>query len=279
MQFRKGRSSPEPAVAEGASRPGGGADDREITAGVPMARIVPRVLARSPELVVAVQPRSFATERFRRLRSVLSNPPQDAPRVITLASAVPGEGKSVVAMNLALAFASDDRSETPLLVDADLRRPSVERWLSPQPKLGLSDLLLGRAPLDHVILCLKDSSLEVLPSGEIPADPAGLLASDKARELMTELRARYSRIILDTPPVVPFADAAAIGRHSDGFVLVVRYGVTPVSAMQRATELLTGSAPVLGIVLNDVEENLADRGAYRASRYYESYYSKERQKK
>lgn len=276
MEFRKKNPPGKPAVAPPESRRGDRPRGQEFTAGVPMARIVPRVLARTPELVVTGQPRSFATERFRRLRAVLSSPPEDAPQVIAVSSAAPGDGKSVVAMNLALAFASEDRSETPLLVDADLRRPSVERWLSPHPKLGLSDLLLGRAPIDHAILRLADSSLEVLPSGEIPSDPAGLMASDRARELLTELRGRYSRVILDTPPVVPFADAAAIGRYSDGFIVVVRCGVTPVSAMQRATELLSGAAPVLGTVLNDLEENLADRGSYRAAEYYNAYYSKER---
>jgi capsular exopolysaccharide synthesis family protein len=276
MQFRKNRPSTEPAIAREEKGSVPGSRGTELTAGVPLARIVPRVLARAPELVVAVQPRSFATERFRRLRAVLSTPPEGAPQVIVVSSAAPGEGKSVVAMNLALAFASEDRSETPLLVDADLRRPSVERWLNPHPKLGLSDLLTGGAPLDHAILRLEKSSLEILPAGGIPADPASLMASDKASELMSQLRTRYSRIILDTPPVVPFADAATIGRHGDGFILVVRCGITPVSAMQRAKELLTGTAPLLGTVLNDLEENLADRGAYRASKYYDSYYSKER---
>ena len=276
MQFRRKKPPTEPAIAGADEAKAGGPRGREVTAGVPLARIVPRVLAKSPELVVAVQPRSFATERFRRLRAVLSSPPEDAPQVIVVSSAAPGEGKSVVAMNLALAFASEDRSETPLLVDADLRRPTVESWLNPHPKLGLSDLLMGRAPLDHAVLRLEDSSLEVLPAGDIPSDPAGLMASDRARELLGQLRNRYSRIILDTPPVVPFADAAALGRHGDGFILVVRYGVTPVSAMLRATELLAGSAPVLGTVLNDLEENLADRGSYRASDYYHSYYAKER---
>jgi len=275
MQFHR-RKSPGGSAADGRSLPGGGSPPQDGAVGVPLARLVPRTLARSPELVVAVQPRSFATERFRRLRAVLSHSAHEAPQVIVVTSAAPGEGKSVVATNLALAFASADRTETPLLIDADLRRPTLERWMNPEPKLGLSDLLLERAPLDHAIVRLKDSSLEILPAGDVPPEPAALVASSKMQKLLEQLRGRYSRIILDTPPAVPFADAAAIGKHSDGFLLVVRSGVTMVSAMLQATELLAGTAPVLGTVLNDLEKNLADRGSYRAASYYESYYSEER---
>ncbi len=170
--------------------------------------------------------RSVAAEKFRRLKTLLGNDEAGAARVIVVTSATPREGKSVVALNLALAFASDRKTET-LLVDADLRRPTVERWLVPPPSLGFADLLAGKVDPEHAVIRLKDLSLEVLPAGRPPDDPVDLLSSDTCRTLIALFRERYHRVIIDTPPVVPFTDADVIGRCADGVLLVVRSGQTP----------------------------------------------------
>jgi len=251
---------------------------KDFVAGVPLAQLVPRTLVRAPELVVASQPRSFAAERFRRLRASLTGRGGEAPQVVVVTSAAPSEGKSLVAINLALAMALEDERAKSLLVDADLHRPSVGKWLNPPPALGLSDVLSGRAPLEHAILRLKDLAMDVLPAGETPQDPSDLLVSHRLQQVIVSLRETYARIVIDTPPIVPLTDAAAVGRQSDGIILVVRAGVTPASAFKQAAELASAAAPVLGIVLNDHEPSLADQGDYREANYYTAYFSEDRGK-
>jgi capsular exopolysaccharide synthesis family protein len=166
-----------------------------------------------------------------------------------------------------------------VLVDADLRRPTVEHWVTPSPKLGLSELLGAQTELEHTILELENSPLKILPAGTPARDPVELLGSDKARDLIGTLRTHFRRIIIDTPPSVPFTDADAVGAFSDGVLMVVRAAVTRKASYVQAVDTVT-SAPLLGAVLNDLTFNLADRDSYHGyeKSYYE-YYSKERKKK
>lgn len=278
MKSRRDESSthrPDPGKVQSSepSLPGG-----EASVGVPLTRIVPRKLSQVPELVVVTQPRSLAAERFRKLRSALSNRDQGPAQVIVVTSAAPSEGKSLVAMNLALAVASGNPGEVPLLVDADLRRPTVEKWLTPQPTLGLSDLLRGQTTFEHTVVPLTDVPLNVLPAGRSPLDSTDMLSSSRLGQVISGLRKSFSTIILDTPPIVLFTDAAAVAKHSDGVILVVRAGITPVAAFRQATELAGSAAPIIGMVLNDLEVNLADRGRSQEAGYYDSYYAEGRKK-
>jgi capsular exopolysaccharide synthesis family protein len=248
-------------------------ENQRFTAGVPLARIVPRSLVKAAELIVLTQPRSYSAERFRRLRSLLGAALEQKSRVVVVTSAAPNEGKSLIAANLALTIASG-KDERVLLLDADLRKPSIGRFLDPKPSLGLADILDDRTTQEHVILDIKDSMLDVLPAGKPPPDPVEMLTSEKMRELMLELRRHYDWVIIDTPPIVPFTDADAAGRLSDGYVLVVRAGQTSQSIFKQATALATG-APVLGIVLNDSKGGFADH-SYKYKYYYDHYYSQDR---
>ena len=162
-----------------------------------------------------------------------------------------------------------------LLLDADLRRPTVERWLSPEPQLGLSELLTGQTELDHVLLTLENTPLRVLPAGAPPSDPVDLLSSDYAGVLVGALRQRFSRVIIDTPPIVPFTDADAIGMRADGLLLVARAGSTRRAMLSQAAASVT-STRILGTVLNDVTFNLADRDHYYAAQKYHEYYARDR---
>jgi capsular exopolysaccharide synthesis family protein len=247
----------------------------KLTAGVPLPKLIKRKMLESPELVLLGQPRSVAAERFRRLKTILlhAEPP---PQVVVVTSAAPNEGKSVVATNLALAFAADERGEV-LLLDADLRRPTVERWLHPEPKLGLAELLRRQTEVEHVLLELQNSPLRVIPAGTPPRDPVALLSADGAAELMSQLRRRFERIVIDTPPIVPFTDADVIGRLSDGLLVVARCGSTRRAMLQQAIASVT-STRVLGTVLNDVTYSLADRESHYAEGYYHHYYEAERKR-
>jgi capsular exopolysaccharide synthesis family protein len=250
--------------------------DDEGVAGVPLARLIKRRMRDAPEIVMLSQARSVSAEKFRRLKTVLSNDPQGGPQVIVVTSPAPAEGKTLVSTNLALAFAAE-RTGNVLLVDADLRRPSVERWLAPPPKHGLAELLGRRIELDHAVLELENSPLRVLPAGSSPRDPVELLASDEMRRLIGELRRRYQRIIVDTPPIVPFTDADVVGALSDGVLLVARAGATHRSLLLRALSGVS-STRILGLVLNDTTFSLADRDSYNVDKQYYRYYERERPK-
>jgi capsular exopolysaccharide synthesis family protein len=232
---------------------------------VPMARLIPREFIKAPEIVMLADSRLPAAECFRRLRSLIQHDPNGSPQVLLVTSALPGEGKSTIAMNLALAFAVDEGKDV-LIIDADTRRPTVGRWLEPAPALGLREVVENNVGLDHAILDVKKTRLKVLPAGEPASDPVRLLSSLEIAKLFVTLRKRFTRIIVDTPPIVPFTDADVIGAQCDGAIVVARSGLTPQPALQQALSSLT-TTRLLGIVLNDVRFSLADR-----HRHYESYY-------
>ena len=244
--------------------------------GEPLAYIRQDQLAQAQELVMLNQPRTIHAERFRRLAITLVHRHGGAAQVIGVTSGLPGEGKSTVATNLALAFAGGSNEKT-LLVDADLRRPSVATLLGAGSPLGLTEVLLGEVGVERAILRLEGAPLEVLPGGKRVEAPLELLTSRTAKDLIAALRQRYGRIVIDTPPVILFSDADAVGALTDGLILVVRAGSTPKSAMADQLAAIH-SARVLGAVLNCAAPSLADRGAYRDSYYYQEYYDKPRRK-
>jgi capsular exopolysaccharide synthesis family protein len=180
-------------------------------------------------------------------------------------SAVPEEGKTTTATNLALAFA-EDRDRQTLLVDADLRRPSVARYILPAPTLGLSEVLTGEATLDHVLIEVKSARLTVLPAGAPSNNPLELLQSDFLGSVFAELRRRYDRIVIDTPPTVPFTDAAVLNAMCDGALLVIRAGKTTGTLIDRARASLAHGT-LLGVVLNDVAFTPVDRYYYQYDDY------------
>ena len=234
--------------------------------GVPLARLIKRELRKSPEIVMTEGPRTPAAERFRRLRSLIHHDHQESPQVILITSALPGEGKSTTAINLALAFAKDDEGAV-LLLDGDTRRPTIGTFLDPPPSLGLREIIENKVGLEHALIEIEKSRLWVLPAGEPATDPVAMLASDAMAKLFASLRGRFTRIIVDSPPIVPFTDADVIGAHCDAALMVARSGVTSRPALEQALAAVT-TTRLLGIALNDVRFSLADR-----HRHYDHYYS------
>jgi len=273
-----GKSGVQPPGSSPGRRDADSNRDRSATASrealgeaMPLTQISKSKLATSPDLVMLSQPRSVHAERFRRLTTTLVHRHGSSAQVIGITSGLPGEGKSTIATNLALAFAAASNEKT-LLVDADLRRPRIASLLQIEPALGLSALLTGRIDVEQAILRVEDSPLDVLPGGARVESPLELLTSRVAKNLMSDLRRTYSRILIDTPPIVLFSDADAVGALSDGLILVVRGGSTPKSAYAEGLAAIT-SARVLGVVLNCAAASLADRGAYHDSYYYHEYYN------
>ena len=191
---------------------------------------------------------------MRNLRSVLTRGKAARPaKVILITSAVPGEGKTTLSMNLAASFVQQGR--TVLLLEADMRRPTIRENMGLPGRTGLSRMLAGESSENAIFAHPQMPGLYLLPEGSIPAFPSELLESDRMRDLLTGLRQEFDVIVIDAPPVLPVADARVLSEMADVTVQVVRLGVTTKTALRRAHELLTAySKRPVGIVLNGVVE-------------------------
>jgi capsular exopolysaccharide synthesis family protein len=215
-------------------------------------------------LIAALAPQSLAAEQYRSLRTRISRVETGrALRAIIITSPAKGDGKSLTAANLALAM-GEEFSQRVVLIDADLRRPSVHHLFGLPESPGLTDVLMGGAPLDDVLVTLADHNLTVLPSGVPPNHPAELLGSAAMRRTLDTLRTRFDRLILDMPPVSPLADVHIAAAMADGILMIVRAGMTQKPAIERALAGLD-MTKVLGLVLNEVgaEANYQDYAGYR----------------
>jgi len=239
-----------------------------LSAGVPLGAIIPRVFTDDSRLVVQNTPRSSSAERYRRLCATIEQATLEdgkSVQVLIVTSAVPHEGKTTTVLNVALALA-ENRDRRVLLVDGDLRRPSVSRYLSPAPKLGISEALTGSVDVEHALIEPRNSRLVVLPAGTPPTNPLELLRSEDLANVFSILRRSFDLILVDTPPAVPFADASVMAPHGDAAVLVVRSRTTAKPLVHKAVEAL-GAVPLLGAVLNDVTHTPIDRYYYRYDAY------------
>jgi len=207
-----------------------------------------------PRLVAAFAPQSLAAEQYRSLRTRIKGAEKGrAMRAIIITSPNKGDGKSLTAANLALTMAQEFQQRV-LLLDSDLRRPSLHRLFGISETPGLSDVLMGGTTLENALVEIPDHHLTVLPSGIIPLHPAELLGSAGMRRVLDTLRTRYDRVILDMPPIEPLADVSIAAGMADGILMIVRAGVTPKPAIERALSGLDMNK-VLGLVLNDAGEN------------------------
>lgn len=199
-----------------------------------------------------LQPDSFVAEQFRTLRARLDALAAERPvRTIAVTSAMPGEGKTTAALNLAL-VSSMNLGRRVLLVDCDLRRPKLHIALGLRPECGLADVLTGEGTLDQAIIKLDGTDLSVLPVRTTPSNPSELLASDRMRTLVEELARGYDQVIFDTPPTLALPDAKTVSELTDGLVFVVRANQTPRDDVAAALDILDRRR-VLGVVLNGVE--------------------------
>jgi capsular exopolysaccharide synthesis family protein len=204
---------------------------------------------------VLQRPDSPEAEAVHALRTMLFlSDPKRPPRVLVVTSPLPGEGKTTLSMNLAITMAKHGRT---CLVDADMRKPAVGYNFRLTPTLGLEHLLKGSATLDQVAMpstAIED--LTIIPAVSPTHCAIQLLSDGRMKTLITRLRDRYDFVVIDTPPILPYADGLAISTHVDGVILVGLAGQTPRGAITRSMELLEtiNSAPILTIVLNGVNE-------------------------
>jgi capsular exopolysaccharide synthesis family protein len=204
----------------------------------------------NPLLVAGLSPKSPAAEQYRQLRTRLAQTEgAHNLRSVLVTSPQKGEGKSVTSANLALTMAQELHRHV-VLVEADLRKPSLQHLFGLPDGPGLTDYLSGATDLNSVMKFLPDYQLTVIPAGPAPTNPAELLGSTAMRRMLDQLRSRFDRVILDTPPVLPLADVAVLAPMVDGALLVVRAGVTPKPAIENALRAFDSSR-LLGVVLNE----------------------------
>jgi polysaccharide biosynthesis transport protein len=221
------------------------------------------------ELVAQHLPKSQMSEAFRALRTaLLLSQAEHPPQVILVTSALPREGKTTSAANLAVTFAQ--LGDKTLLIDADLRKPGIGRLLNlgSGKYAGLSSYLAGVSGLDLVTVQHPAiPNLSAIPTGPLPPNPADLLSSHKLGEAIAELRTKFKFIVIDSPPIMAATDAVILSVQTDGVLLVVRSGETPKEAFTRTRDLLISvKSRLLGVVLNAVDSSAPDY--YYSYRYY-----------
>ncbi len=218
-------------------------------------------------LIDATRPHEAPSEEFRTLRTRLNHLQGLQPiHTIVVTSPSPAEGKSMGAVNLALAESHLADNHT-ILCDFDFRRPIVHNLFQVDRSPGITDYLLGKATIEQVVKKIAGTNLSILPAGEAVINPLELLNLPKVKDLLTNLQKVFNWVVLDTPPLLFAADANLLSTMSDGTVLVVRLGVTTVDSITRAIQSLCENN-ILGTVVNG-----ARRGElYSKYTYYHTYY-------
>ncbi len=224
-------------------------------------------------LIYFFQPASLASEQFRKLRTyLLKRKSPEFPKTVMITSATSGEGKSFVAANLAIGIAHDFHTHA-LLVDCDLRNPTVGHWFGLENGKGLSDYLMGDGNISEFVRKTDVERLSVLPGGKIQENPVELIGSKRMEALIYELKSQYHDryLIFDSTPLLATAESEVLAKMVDEILIVVRAGSTPRETVKQAIASLD-KKKILGLVLND----LKFRSSGLSSRYFGSdgYYYK-----
>lgn len=244
-------------------------DDVENKLNLPVLSIIPLVAKKNRNQVSHLfeqgQDKRFC-ESIRTLRTSLVLTDLESPhRIVLVTSSVPGEGKSSIANNLAFSIA---HIEKVLLIDADLRRPTMARNFDfPVGSPGLANLIAGTAKLEDCIRTVGD--VDMIPAGMVPPNPQELLSSARLTKILELLKGRYQRIIIDSPPTQAVSDSMLLATISDALIYVVRAESTSIPMVQKGVgQLLQNNAPITGVVLNQVDLRKARKYGYS---YYENY--------
>jgi len=231
-------------------------------------------------MVALLEPQSFEAEQFKILRTKLLFPHSGKPaRSIMVTSTVPGEGKSFVTANLAVSIAQSIQEHV-LIIDCDMRIPSIHKRFGFGKVPGLSEYLADKTPLEDLMLKTKVDKLSIIPAGKPPHNPSELLSSPKMSALLKEVKERYSDryIVIDSPPPLLTAETHAMSRQVDGILLVVKYGSTPRKMVSELIEII-GKEKLLGVVFNNLDMQLTNYLGYKKygkygkkGRFYTKYH-------
>jgi protein-tyrosine kinase len=226
-------------------------------------QLVIRKVGRSridPAIITYFDPKAHITEQYKILRTnLLAMNGGKPPRVFNLTSSSKSEGKTVTALNLAISLAQAVQKPKVLLVDADLRRGQVANYLGVKQPTGFAEYLDNKCELKDIVFNISIDNLTFIPCGDVPPNPAELLASDKMKLFIKDMRHDFDFVIIDTPPIVPVTDAGIVGSMVDGTILIIRAGKTQRGIVHHAEALLNQShAKILGHVLTGIEYHLPE---------------------
>ncbi|MFH1413466.1 MAG: CpsD/CapB family tyrosine-protein kinase [Candidatus Omnitrophota bacterium] len=211
-----------------------------------------------PRIVAFYEPRSPITEQYRALRTnLLSIKSNKLIKAITITSSTHSEGKTITAINLAISMARDLNKKKILLIDADLRRAKISRYLGFKNEIGLSNLISNGSKIDDALINIGIDNLTILPAGSIPENPAEILGSVRIKNLIALLRSKYDFIIFDTPPIIPVTDAGLLGAQTDGVVMVIKACRTQKGVVEHGEGMLKqAQAKILGYVLTNIQYHI-----------------------
>jgi capsular exopolysaccharide synthesis family protein len=232
----------------------------EAAAGVPVLATIPIDVPNKkvPMMTAARSPRA---ESYRHLRTAVLTLRPDLATILVTGAAAAKEGRSTIAINLAIAMSHSGNSV--VLVEADLRHPSLATSLGVRPRAGLTDVLAGKVGLDVALTKVDEGRVDLISAGRVPVNPSEALGSDAMEHVLDELVRQYDYVVIDSPPVLPVSDAAVLAPRVDGVVLVASMGRTTEDQLTRATALLMlMRGNILGVVANRV-----GRGTDRDHRY------------
>ena len=218
-------------------------------------------------------PKSQFTEAFRALRtSLLLSTAGGPPKVILLTSATPSEGKTTVCTNLACVMAQNHNVRV-LMIDGDLRRPTIHHRLGLNGKIGLTSVLTGMATLEQAVQTIEDiPNLDILVSGPVPPFPTEMLGSETMKNLLQQCRGIYTHIVIDSPPLLSVTDGVLLANDSDAVVLIVRHGRSTKHTVRRARDLLVrANSPITGVAINAVDLSSPEYYGYYGYSAYAGY--------
>jgi capsular exopolysaccharide synthesis family protein len=244
-------------------------DDVERSLQAPVLGVIPQNVG----LLIDEGPESPHGEAYRVLRTnVLFSRKDPKLNTLTVVSGGAGEGKSTTIFNLATVFAQN--GQRVLVVDSDLRRPSLHKFLKVSNSVGLTDFLMKRNTLEEVIQTSSLPSMDFLPSGKLPSSSLGILSSVQMKELIRDVKRRYDFVFFDSPPIMGVSDASILASEVDMVLQVIQYRRYPQPMTIRAKQMIEKvGGNLLGIVLNNINMS-QDENYYYYSGYYYDYYTK-----
>ncbi len=255
-----------------------GKEDVDNYIKLPLLGFVPALMpdeaeAIKKDLFTHYHPKSSISEQIRSIRTAILFMSADNPlKTILITSSIPLEGKSTIVANLGVTMAMNG-SRT-LIIDADLRRGRLHKTFGLSGEKGLTNLILGQVSMDEAIYPTKIDNLWFLPSGPFPPNPAELLGSARMRDIIEQLKQKFDRILIDSPPVMPVTDPIVLSKMVDGVILVAKIGkVSRDTVISTKNKLLSVNANIIGIILNDLDIRRKGYGYYYGYGY--KYYTSE----
>jgi len=213
-----------------------------------------------PAVVTYFDPKALISEQYKILRTnILSLNKGVPPRAIVVTSSIHSEGKTITSLNLAVSLSQAVHKPKVLVVDADMRKGKVHKYLGVKQEFGLSELLQGKADLDQCLFHVDMDNLAFIACGAVPHHPAELLQSEAMRHFISTMRKQFDFVIIDTPPIISVTDSGIVGSMVDGVLLVVQAGRTQRGIVKRAEEsLYQAHCKVIGTVLSNIEYHLPE---------------------